>query len=289
MNILIFYSTSTLFFFQISTLCLYPFWKSLSLSNYPCNIALSTFTTFVATSYTYFGVLVYVIRSLDCSIDDLSFYTILLPSSNPNGNLFADFGLLGGTCSLASLNSSKAGCVTILIVYSLVACRPSCVYYCCYCNCCSKCCKCCGLVIVSIQLSCTFTSKCKCSSPSRNLMPCSFLTSWFCSLSCFTYGNVICGTSCLYSLSYVSYGVIICGIFNVYLTAYTTVGTIDGSTLPLIIFCALKFVLFCSLFSPKPKDSPFSTLFFFLITLLGKFVAVFFLLSSVVCISSQIL
>jgi hypothetical protein len=30
-------------------------------------------------------------------------------------------------------------------------------------------------------------------------------------------------------------------------------------------------------------------LFFFLITLLGKFVAVFFLLSSVVCISSQIL
>ncbi len=38
MNILIFYSASTLFFFQISTLCLYPFWKSLSLSNSSYNI-----------------------------------------------------------------------------------------------------------------------------------------------------------------------------------------------------------------------------------------------------------
>jgi len=41
MNISIFYSTSALFFFQISTLCLYPFWKSFSLSNSSYNIAFS--------------------------------------------------------------------------------------------------------------------------------------------------------------------------------------------------------------------------------------------------------
>jgi len=39
MNTLIFYSASALFFLHISTLCLYPFWKSLSLSNSSYNIA----------------------------------------------------------------------------------------------------------------------------------------------------------------------------------------------------------------------------------------------------------
>ncbi len=41
MNILFLCSTFALFFLQISTLCLYPFWKSLSLSNSSCNIAFS--------------------------------------------------------------------------------------------------------------------------------------------------------------------------------------------------------------------------------------------------------
>jgi hypothetical protein len=41
MNILIFWSTFALFFLEISTLCLYPFWKSLSLSNSSYSIAFS--------------------------------------------------------------------------------------------------------------------------------------------------------------------------------------------------------------------------------------------------------
>ncbi len=41
MNNLFFYSTFTMFFFQIFTLCLYPFWKYYSLSNSSYNIAFS--------------------------------------------------------------------------------------------------------------------------------------------------------------------------------------------------------------------------------------------------------
>ncbi len=128
----------------------------------------------------------------------------------------------------------------------------------------------------------------RCSSPFGNLVSCSLLTSWFCSFSCLSYGDVIYGTFCLYSLSYVSYGVVIYGIFEVYLTTCTIVSTIDGSTLPLIIFCAFRFVFFCSLFNPKPKASPSSTLLFFLRTL-GKSVAAFFMFSNVTYISSLIL
>ncbi len=41
MNILIFYLVFAMFFLQIFTLCLYPFWKSLSFSNSSCNTTLS--------------------------------------------------------------------------------------------------------------------------------------------------------------------------------------------------------------------------------------------------------
>ncbi len=243
-------------------------WKSLSLPNCSCNTALSVFITYAATSSTYFCVLVYVVRSLDPSTYYFSSRTILLPSSNSNGNPFVDSSLLGGTCNSASLNSSKAGCVATLFICNSIACRPSYV-------CCCYYCKCCRLVMVSIQLSYTFTSKCRCFSPFGNPMSCSLLISWLYSLGCFSYGDVICSTSCFYYLNYVSHGVVIYGIFEVYLIACTIVGIIDGSTLPLIIFCAFISMLSCSLFTLEPKAFPSSTLFF-LRTFLGKFVGAFF-------------
>jgi len=167
-----------------------------------------------------------------------------------------------------------------------VACRPSYVYYyCCY-KCCSKCCKCYELALVSIQSSYTFASKCKGFSPSKNLVSCSLLTSWLCSLSFFSCGDVIYGISCLYSLSCVSCGVGIYGIFSICLVACAIVGTTNGSTLPFIIFCALKFMLSYSLSIPKLKVPPSSTLLFLLRTLIGEFAITFFLFSNVVCISS---
>jgi hypothetical protein len=48
-------------------------------------------------------------------------------------------------------------------------------------------------------------------------------------------------------------------------------------------------VLSCSFFTFEPKAPPSSTLFFLLRTLLGEFVAAFFLLFSVVYISSLVL
>jgi hypothetical protein len=150
--------------------------------------------------------------------------------------------------------------------------------------------------MVSIQSSHTSLSKCKCSSPFGNLMSCSLLTPWLCSLICFSYGNVIYGVSCLYSLNCLSRGDVIYGTTRVYIIAYTTVGialttvgTIDGSILPFIIFCAFKFVLLCSLFTSEPKAFPSSTMFFLLKALLGEFVATFFMFSSVVYISSLLL
>jgi len=276
MSILIFYLAFALFFLQISKLCLYPLWKSLSLSNSSYNVTfsfspianlffkmfisivkfpifrltiamvlnnsiiLSTFITSVATSSTDFGVLVYVVVSLDFSANDPRSCTILLPSSNSNGNPSTYFGLLGGTCSSTGLNSSKASCVATIFVCNLIACIFSCVYCYCYYKCCSKCHKCCGLVVVSIQSSYTFTSKCKCFSPFGNLVSCSLLTSWLCSFNYLSYGDVICGTSCLYSLCCVSCGVVIYGIFVVYLVACTIVGIVDGSIMLLIIFNAFK-------------------------------------------------
>jgi hypothetical protein len=71
-----------------------------------------------------------------------------------------------------------------------------------------------------------------------------------------SYGDVICGTPCLCSLSFVFCGIVICGIFVIYLatcitigTAFTIVGTADGSSMPFVIFCGLKFVLSYSLFT----------------------------------------
>ncbi len=127
-------------------------------------------------------------------------------------------------------------------------------------------------------------------------MSCSFLTPWLCSFSCLSYGDVICGISCLRSLGCLSYGDVICGIAVVCLTTSTTisttlsiVGIIDGSNLPFIIFDAFKSMLSCSLFNLKLKALPSSTLFFLLRALLRKSIATFFLFSSVVYISSLVL
>ncbi len=150
--------------------------------------------------------------------------------------------------------------------------------------------------MVSIQSSHTSPSKCRCSSPSGNLISCSFLTPWLYSLNCLSYGDVICGISYLCSLGYLSCGDVIYDIVVVCLTTCTTsdialtiVGTVDGSILPLIIFYAFKSVHSYSLFIPEPKSPPSSTLFFLLRVLLEEFVATFFLFSSVVYISSLVL
>jgi len=161
--------------------------------------------------------------------------------------------------------------------------------------------------VVSIQSSYTFPWKCKCSSPSKNLIPCSPLTSYlffrscpsygdvicgtfcFCSFNYLSYGNVICGTSCFCSFNYFSYGDVIYGTSIVYIVSCTIVSIADGSTLPFIILCAFTFVLSCSLFILKLEVPPLSILFFFLTTLLGEFAATFFLISSVVYISSLVL
>ncbi len=150
--------------------------------------------------------------------------------------------------------------------------------------------------MVSIQSSHTSPSKCRCSSPFGNRMSCSLLTSQLCSRNYFSCGDVIYGIYCLYSLSCLSYGDVIYGTIGVYLitqttsgTTLTTVGIVDDSTLPLIIFYALKFVLSYSLFILEPKVPPSSTLFFLLKACLGESTAIFFLLSNALSISSLIL
>ncbi len=152
------------------------------------------------------------------------------------------------------------------------------------------------VTVVSIQSSHTSPSKCKCSSPSRNLTSCSLLTPLLYSYNCLSCGNVIYGISCLCSLGCLSYGNVICGTIVIYLitwivggTALTIVDTTDGFTLPLIIFCALQFVLPRSFFISKTKSPPSSTLFFLSKALLGEFVATFFPFFSVIYISSLVL
>jgi hypothetical protein len=135
---------------------------------------------FVATSSTNFGVFVDVVGFLDPSKDDPISCTNLFLSSNSNGNLSVDLGLLLTTCISDGLNIAKEGYVSTLSVCSPLAYRPSCVYYCCccyYCKWCCKCWKCCGLAMVSIQSSYTLSSKCRCYSPFGNLVSCSLLTS----------------------------------------------------------------------------------------------------------------
>jgi hypothetical protein len=85
----------------------------------------------------------------------------------------------------------------------------------------------------------------------------------------------VCGTFFFYSFIYLSCGVVIFGTFEVCLVAYTIVGTtltivgnVDGSILPLIIFCALTFVLSCSLYILEHEAPPSSTMFFLLQTFL---------------------
>ncbi len=142
--------------------------------------------------------------------------------------------------------------------------------------------------MVSIQSSHTFPSKCKCSSHFGDHMSCSLLTPQLYSRNCFSCGNVICGIHYLYSVSCLSFGDVICGIVGVYLTAQTTGGTTlttigiaNGSTLTLIIFYALKFVLSYSLFTFEPKTPPSSILFFLLKALLRESITIFFLFSNV--------
>ncbi len=117
----------------------------------------------------------------------------------------------------------------------------------------------------------------------------------FCSCSCFSYGDVIYGISYFYSLGCLSCGDVIYGTSAIYLIActigcivLTTICTTNGSSTPLIIFYAFKFVLSCSFFTLEHEVPP-STLFFLFKTLLKKSNVTFFLLSSVICISSLIL
>jgi len=119
-------------------------------------------------------------------------------------------------------------------------------------------------------------------------MSCSLLTLWLCSFSYLSYGNVIYDISCLYSLGSLSCRNVVYDIATVCLTTYTIVGISDGSTLPLIIFCGLKFVLSYSFFILEPKAPPSSTLFFLLKTLFRESIAAFFMFTSVVYISSLV-
>jgi len=123
--------------------------------------------------------------------------------------------------------------------------------------------------VVSIQSSHTSFLKCTCSSPFGNLKSCSLLTPWLYSLNCFSCGNVICGISFLCSLSCLSYGDVICGTARIFLITCTTIGTANGSTLPLIILCALKSMLSCSFFILELEAPPSSTLLFLLRALLA--------------------
>jgi hypothetical protein len=86
-----------------------------------------------------------------------------------------------------------------------------------------------------------------------------------------------------------SCGDVIYGISTDYLTICITIGTIDGSTLPFIIFSTLASVLSYSLFTLELQAPPSSTLLFLLRALLGESIVAFFLFSNVVYISSLIL
>jgi hypothetical protein len=73
------------------------------------------------------------------------------------------------------------------------------------------------------------------------------------------------------------------------LATCTIVGTANGSTLPLIILCALASILSYFLFTIEPKVLPSSTMFFLLKALFDESTIAFFLFSSVVYISSLVL
>ncbi len=108
-----------------------------------------------------------------------------------------------------------------------------------------------------------------------------FLTLW-------NLGTILFFTFFLYSLIYLSCGDDIYGTSTFYLPISTN-GTIDGATLPLIIFWACASMLSCFFLTLDPKAPPSSILFFFLRALLGNFATTLFLYSNVTCISSLIL
>jgi hypothetical protein len=150
--------------------------------------------------------------------------------------------------------------------------------------------------VVFIQSSYISPSKCKCSSPSKNLVSCSFLISCLYSLNCFSYGYVICGTSCLCSLSYLSCGDVICGT-SIFIWLHVPLLALPIPLLalqmvplhPSSFSMPLIFVLSCSLYTLEPKVPPSSTLLFVLRTFLCEYTTTFFLYSSVVYIFSLVI
>jgi len=168
--------------------------------------------TSAATSFTDFGVFVYVIGFLDPSIDDPIPCTNLFPSSISNENPFVDHDLLTNTCNFDGLNFAKESFISILFVCNLVTCRPSYVYYCCHCKCCWN-----GENVVDFQW---FPSNFHIHPHQNDVFHIMFLTSYLCSFNCLSCGYLICGTSCLCSFSYPSCGDVIYGTSAIYLTAY---------------------------------------------------------------------
>jgi len=89
---------------------------------------------------------------------------------------------------------------------------------------------------------------------------------------------------------------VIYGTSIVYLATCTIVGTTNtigstanGSTLLVIIFCALTSMLSYFFFTREPKVPPSSIMFFLLKALFKKSTTTFFLFFSVVCIFSLVL
>ncbi len=123
--------------------------------------------------------------------------------------------------------------------------------------------------MVSIQFSYMSPSMCKCSSPFKNLVSCSFLTFYLYSFSCLSYGDVIRGTSVICLATYTTGGI-----------TCTNVDNVNGATLPFIIFYVHASMLSCSFLTFDPEAPPSSTLFFLLRTLFGDSVVAFLLLSN---------
>ncbi len=175
---LFFILLTSIFNFPIFGLTIAIIWNNLA--------AFCACIIYATTSSIDFGVLVCVTRFLDPSVDDPISCTNMLINLNSNGNPCVDPSLLIDNYVSDGLNSTKEGSISTILICNPIACRPSFVYYCyCY-KCCCKCWKCCELPMVSIQSSYTSPSKCRYSSPSKNL------------------ASYSCLTSCLYSLSFPS-------------------------------------------------------------------------------------
>ncbi len=185
---------------------------------------------------------------MDLFVDDPISCTNMLPNSNSNGNPSINLGLVINTYDCDGLNSTKECFVSTPSICSLLPCRPSYVCCCYYCKCCCKCSKCYGFPMVSIQSSYISPSKCKCSLVSKNLVPCSLLTSCLCSFNYLSCGDVIYATSCLCSLICPSYGDVICGTSYLYSLICPSCGNVICGT-----YC------FCSLICPSYGDVIYGT------------------------------